>query len=95
MDDIYERFHNLLETLNLTWLDPVVFCRAIYEKGAPLRNCWGFIDGTARGICRPIINQRIMYSGHKRVHCLKFQVSITLLLNVVFLTTIDYFVFIL
>lgn len=40
-----------------------------------MQNCWGFIDGTVREIARPLRNQRVMYSGHKRVHCIKFQVS--------------------
>lgn len=40
-----------------------------------LRDCWGFVDGTAIKVSRPIYNQRIMYSGHKRIHCLKFQVK--------------------
>ena len=34
---------------------------------------WGFIDGTVRPICRPSINQKLVYSGHKRVHGLKFK----------------------
>lgn len=55
------------------WLDPEFFSQVINNKGAPLNQCWGFIDGTARPIARPIRNQRIMFSGHKRVHCLKFQ----------------------
>lgn len=36
-------------------------------------NCWGFIDGTVRPNCRPSQNQRLLFNGHKRVHCLKFQ----------------------
>ncbi|GIY63022.1 DDE Tnp4 domain-containing protein [Caerostris darwini] len=36
------------------------------------KNCWGFIDGTARAICRPSKNQEQYYSGHKRKHCLKY-----------------------
>ena len=44
-------------------------------KGAPLDCCWGFIDGTARPIARPKRHQKVMYSGHKRIHCLKFQVG--------------------
>ena len=48
----------------------------VHKKGAPLRNCIGFIDGTARAICRPSKFQKEVYSGHKRIHCLKFQ-SIT------------------
>ena len=56
------------------WLDASVFAKAVHDAGAPLDSCWGFIDGTARPIARPIRNQRIMYSGHKRIHCIKFQV---------------------
>ena len=76
MDDIYQRYNHLLNSLDLVWLDPEMFANAIHDKGAPLDQCWGFIDGTARPIARPIHNQRIMYSGHKRIHCLKFQVHI-------------------
>ena len=70
MDDIH-----LLDTLDLVWLDPDMFADAIHAKGAPLTRCWGFVDGTPRPVSRPIRNQRIMYSGHKRTHCLKFQVQ--------------------
>lgn len=73
MDDLYDRFQHLLDSLDLVWLDPEFFSQVINNKGAPLNQCWGFIDGTARPIARPIRNQRIMFSGHKRVHCLKFQ----------------------
>ena len=50
-----------------------VYAEAIHEKGAPLKNCFGFINGTVRPICRPQQHQRIVYNGHKRVHSLKFQ----------------------
>lgn len=76
MDDLYDWFKHLLSSLNLAWLDPELFSKVISNKGAPLNQCWGFIDGTARPIARPIRNQRIMFSGHKRTHCLKFQVGI-------------------
>ena len=46
---------------------------AVYSQGAPLSNCFGFVDGTVRGIARPGHNQRVMYNGHKRVHSVKFQ----------------------
>ena len=46
---------------------------AVAEKGAALDNCYGFIDGTVRQICRPQDNQRVVYNGHKRVHAIKFQ----------------------
>lgn len=73
MDDIHNRFHHLFDSLDLVWLDPEVFAQVIHDKGAPLNDCWGFVDGTPRPIARPIRNQRIMFSGHKRIH-LKFQV---------------------
>ena len=31
------------------------------------------MDGTVRPKCRPSMNQRAVYDGHKRVHSLKFQ----------------------
>ena len=67
MDDIYDRFHHLLDSLDLVWLDPEAFAEAVHEKGAPLTGCWGFIDGTPWPIARPVC-------GHKRTHCLTFQV---------------------
>jgi len=54
------------------------YADVIHAKGAPLRNCFGFIDGTVRPISRPGQHQRIVYNGHKRVHSLKFQ-SVALL----------------
>ena len=50
-----------------------VYADAISEYGAPLENCFGFIDGSLRPICRPGQNQRVVYNGHKSVHALKFQ----------------------
>lgn len=47
--------------------------QAVHNRGAPLTTCWRFVDGTARPICRPSINQRIYFSGHKRVHAVKYQ----------------------
>ena len=45
----------------------------IHNKNAPLQNCWGFVDGTVRPVCRPGENQRVLYNGHKRIHTIKFQ----------------------
>ena len=42
-----------------------IYAEAIHEKGAPLENCFGFIDGTIRPICRPGQHQRLIYHGHK------------------------------
>ena len=46
---------------------------AVHQKGSPLSNCFVFIDGTVRPICRPRENQRIVYNGHKRINAYKFQ----------------------
>ncbi|XP_065312485.1 uncharacterized protein [Dermacentor albipictus] len=74
---IDERFFHLLDDVNNhSWLNLDTlekFSQAIHAKGAPLTNCWGFIDGTARAICRPTRNQKLYFSGHKRFHALKYQ----------------------
>ena len=75
-DEIFNRFSHLLTNLDQPWLSPQnlqIFTEAIHNKGAALDNCWGFIDGTVRPICRPGRNQRVVYNGHKRVHAIKFQ----------------------
>ena len=33
------------------------YAEAIYQHGAPLQNCFGFIDGTVQEIARPKYNQ--------------------------------------
>ena len=44
------------------------YADAIRRKESALPNCFGFVDGTVRPICRPQENQRVVYNGHKRVH---------------------------
>ena len=77
LDDIYARFGSKFTHLeHHPWMDLDTlhhFADAIHDKGAPLLNCWGFIDGTPRPICRPTQHQKVCFSGHKRVHCLRFQ----------------------
>ena len=46
---------------------------SIAGKGAPLKNCFRFVDGTVRPVCRPKRSQKTVFNGHKRVHSLKFQ----------------------
>ncbi|CAN8029526.1 unnamed protein product [Ixodes persulcatus] len=74
---IAHTFGHLLRDLTAhSWLDPDqldVFAEAVHNQGAPLTNCWGFIDGTARAMCRPTWHQRKFFSGHKRYHCTKYQ----------------------
>ena len=45
----------------------------VYDDGAPLDNCWDFVDGTVRTISHPGIHQRVLYNSHERYHALKFQ----------------------
>lgn len=76
-DLIYNNFGHLLSHLrNLPWLNLDrlrTYSQAVHEKGGAIANCWGFIDGTTRAICRPTENQQAYYSGHKRYHCVKYQ----------------------
>ena len=65
-DYIVNTHVHLLRDLNQPWLQPAQlesFARAISRKGAALANCWGFVDGSVRPICRPGEHQRIMYNG--------------------------------
>jgi len=76
MEWIYHEHSHHLTDFNQPFLSRAslrTYADSIHEKGAALNNCWGFIDGTVRPICRPLQNQRIVYNGHKRVHALKFQ----------------------
>ena len=76
ISDIYVRYGHLLSSLDQPWLSRAnlkIFADAFHAKGAVLANCWGFLDGTFRPICRPRRDQRTVYNGHKRVRALKFQ----------------------
>ncbi|CAB3997309.1 Hypothetical predicted protein [Paramuricea clavata] len=56
VDDLYERYSHLFQDLDQPWLSPEnlqLYATAIHNKGAALDNCWGFVDGTVRPICRP------------------------------------------
>ena len=76
LDMIYATHSPRITRWNHDILDPdqmEMYAAAITATGAPLQNCFGFIDGTVRPIARPVDNQCILYNGHKRVHALKFQ----------------------
>ena len=76
IDYIYDTHGHRITEWNDMLLDPVMleeYANVINIEGSPLENCFGFIDGTVRPICRPGIHQRVVYNGHKRVHALKFQ----------------------
>ena len=76
LDYIYDAHHHRITEWNDSILNPgtlQIYADHIHEMGAPLENCFGFVDGTVRPIDRPGRNQRIVYNGHKRVHSLKYQ----------------------
>ena len=51
---------------------------AVTQKGMPgMLQIWGFIDGTVRPVARPQYFQKHMYSGHHKVHGLKYQAACT------------------
>ncbi|KAH7965735.1 hypothetical protein HPB49_010261 [Dermacentor silvarum] len=74
---IERKFGFLLDDLTVhKWLtteDLKAMSEAVYLNGAPLKNCWAFIDATVLPICRPSKVQRTHFSGHKRLHALKYQ----------------------
>ena len=75
-DFIYNQHSHLICDWNEALLRPGMleaYAAAISARGAALNNCFGFIDGTVRAICRPQKHQRVVYNGHKRFHALKFQ----------------------
>lgn len=76
---LYRRFKKTLEwdKKRLTFAKLSEFSLAIYRLGGG--HCfWGFIDGTLNATCRPVVDQRQFYSGHKRKHGYKFQSIVTL-----------------
>ena len=52
-DHVYNNFNHLLHEFDQPWHRPV----SLHEKGAPLGNCLGFVDGTVRPICRPGVKE--------------------------------------
>ena len=76
MNFIYDNYNYFLNDFNQPWLSPKKLeeCSiAIHNKGAPLMNCFGFVDGRVRPCSRPGQNQRILFNRHKRIHSLKFK----------------------
>ncbi|DAZ94395.1 TPA: hypothetical protein N0F65_003259 [Lagenidium giganteum] len=76
---IYDHFKHLLSFDQHGYDDHKLreFAGAIHARGAALRECVGFIDGTVRGICRPTKMQKYNFNGHKRKHALKYQSVVT------------------
>ena len=73
---VYQQHHDRLNSFNQPWLSQrnlAFYANSMHNAGAPLENCWGFVDGTVRPVCRPSKHQRLLYNGHKRIHAIKFQ----------------------
>ncbi|ETP54962.1 hypothetical protein F442_00433 [Phytophthora nicotianae P10297] len=93
-------FMHLLDLLDATFSSLILFNRniaaarlkeysqAVFDAGSPYTNVWCFVDGTVRGVCRPVprrvhhkkrklLGQQSIYNGHKRKHALKFQTLVT------------------
>jgi hypothetical protein len=71
--DIVE-FHPRLQDYDLL----LAFGTAVGLRTGRGRNrIWGFIDGTFRPMCRPIVGQQWDYTGHKRRHGVRFQAVAT------------------
>ena len=76
LNHIYDNFSYLLQQWDTPFLSQELlqsYANAVHAKGAPLKNCFGFVDVTVRPICRPGKYQKVVYNGHKRVHSIKFQ----------------------
>ena len=76
LDYIYENHSHLITQWNRNILNPgdlQIYADSISRKGAPFKNCFGFVDGIVRPISRPGHAQRVVYNGHKKVHSLNFQ----------------------
>ena len=75
-DWIYAHHSHRITQWNRTISNPLElekYAEAVFSKGVPLSNCFGFVDGTMRPITRPGENRRLLYNGRKRVHGLTFQ----------------------
>ena len=76
LDFVYQTHQHSLNFWSQPFLNsPALeqYAQSIDARGAPLQNCFGFVDGTLCKIARPKNNQREVYNGHKRVHSLKIR----------------------
>jgi hypothetical protein len=75
-----QRWHHLLrlgQRLTPERLDRFVAVMRRSPHNVPFRGVFGYIDGTLRPYCRPVVEQQRVYNGWKRVHGLKFQAVAT------------------
>jgi len=72
-DILYNDYSHKFYQLNQHWIMQriPIYCAVGVRNGSPLNNCFGYIDGTVRPICRPGIGQDVFYNGHHRTHAMK------------------------
>lgn len=76
---LWQRWKHLLrfDPNRLTREKLAGFARVNRDFGCPLDLVVGFIDGTLQEVARPVTNQRLIYNGWKRMHCLKYHAVVT------------------
>ncbi|KAG2761633.1 hypothetical protein PC116_g12271 [Phytophthora cactorum] len=78
---VYDRYQEIIYFQKRVCAERIqMYCDAVHACGAPMKNVFGFIDGTKIPVCRPSARpgkkenlQKQVYSGHKHVHCMNFQ----------------------
>ena len=71
---IYQNHHHRLTQWNTTLLSPrklQQYADGVAVKGSPLKNCFGFIDGTVRPLSRPGENQKNSVQWAQEAPCPK------------------------
>ena len=66
VDYLYDNHGHRLTPCNHQIMSPPLlqtYADAVSAQGAPLNNCFGFIDETVRPICRPVELQEVVVSG--------------------------------
>ena len=76
LDFTFEAHNYRLNSWNKPFLLPRTlehYAQIIHNRGAPLQDCFGFIDGTLCKSSKTQKNQQIVFNGHNRAHGIKFQ----------------------
>ncbi|KIJ42138.1 hypothetical protein M422DRAFT_171553 [Sphaerobolus stellatus SS14] len=76
---LWQRWKHLLrfDPTRLTHEKLSSFAQSFKDKGAPMDCIAALIDGTLQKNARPVRNQRLVYNGWKRIHCLKYHAVIS------------------
>lgn len=72
---LYDRWGPHLTELRMDRVAPRLaeFSAAYADAGSPYDSCFAMLDGSVKQVCRPQFEQRELYNGHKKFHCLGFQ----------------------